>query len=106
MADAAVPVLLEAVEKDDDKEAVSVAIAAAAGVLRGTGGEPARNYARQLSDAVGKVRQLHDWTFPSPCATFITPSSSGDSLTALQHGAASSTAVWSGSSGTERAGCA
>ena len=55
VADAAVPVLLEAVEKDDDKEAVSVAIAAAAGVLRGIGGEPVRKYAKQLSDAVGKV---------------------------------------------------
>jgi hypothetical protein len=56
VADAAVPVLLEAMEKDDDKEAVSVAIAAAGGVLRGVGGAPARQYAQQLCAAVGKVQ--------------------------------------------------
>lgn len=55
VVDAAMPALLEAVEKDDDKEAVSVAIAAAAGIMRGVGAGPARAYVGPLAAAVGKV---------------------------------------------------
>ncbi|BDA47413.1 Importin-4 [Coccomyxa sp. Obi] len=49
------PVLLQAVEKDDDKEAVSVAVTAASEIVRGCGAKACAAQLPALIDAVGKV---------------------------------------------------
>ncbi|CAL5224745.1 g7478 [Coccomyxa viridis] len=53
--DAAMAILLHAVEADDDKEAVSVAIAGAVGLVRGLGAEPCAAYLEKLISNITKV---------------------------------------------------
>ena len=56
VVDEAMPALLQAVEKDDDKEAVSVAVTAAAEIVRGCGPAACAQHLPALIEAVGKVR--------------------------------------------------
>ncbi|KAK9905642.1 hypothetical protein WJX75_003705 [Coccomyxa subellipsoidea] len=55
VVDEAMPALLQAVEKDDDKEAVSVAVTAAAEIVRGCGPTACAQHLPALIDAVSKV---------------------------------------------------
>lgn len=55
VVDEVMPVLLEAVESDDDKEAVSVAVAAAAEIVRGVGAAACAQHMQGLVRAVTKV---------------------------------------------------
>lgn len=52
------PVLLQAVESDDDKEAVSVAVTAAAEIVRGCGAPACARHLPALIAAIGKVGPL------------------------------------------------
>lgn len=61
--------LLQAVEKDDDKEAVSVAVTAASEIVRGCGAKACAAHLPALIDAVGKV--------PALCAASRVPYSAG-----------------------------
>lgn len=55
VVDEAMPALLQAVEKDDDKEAVSVAVTAAAEIVRGCGPTACAKHLDGLIKAVTKV---------------------------------------------------
>lgn len=55
VVDETMPVLLQAVEKDDDKEAVSVAVTAASEIVRGCGVKACAAHLPALIEAVGKV---------------------------------------------------
>lgn len=55
MLDGVMPVLINAVEEDDDKSAVSVAVTAAAEIVRGVGAAACAQHLPPLVQAVSKV---------------------------------------------------